>query len=80
MNIVHRDIKPLNIIKTGKKGREFVLIDLGIAFYLSGTNFTRDSNKVPGSAPYLAPEFFKPNFRERMDFRSDLYNVGLTIY
>lgn len=78
--IVHRDIKPLNVIKTLDQNRKFVLIDLGIAFYTAGTHLTPNPNQVPGTRENLAPEYFDSNFRERIDYRADLYNAGLTIY
>lgn len=79
-SVVHRDIKPLNIIKTNNTNRPFVLFDLGIAFYTAGTNLTKDPRRVPGTVPYYAPEYFDNKFRDRLDFRADLYNIGLTIY
>ncbi|MEX0597703.1 MAG: protein kinase [Candidatus Paceibacterota bacterium] len=78
--VVHRDIKPLNIIKTKDRSRPFVLFDLGVAFYTAGTNLTKDPRRVPGTVPYYAPEYFDNKFRDRLDFRTDLYNIGLTIY
>lgn len=78
--IIHRDIKPKNIIKTGDANRPFVLFDLGIAFYTSGTHLTQNPNHVPGTRENIPPEFFDPSFRDRIDYRSDLYNLGLTIY
>ena len=29
---------------------------------------------------YLAPEMMRPDFRERMDYRTDLYTSGMTVY
>ncbi len=78
--IVHRDIKPLNIIRTNDPDRKFILFDLGIAFYTTGTNLTKNPQQVPGTVPYYAPEFFDNKFRDRLDFRADLYNTGLTVY
>jgi|GEM_PF-642449 len=78
--IIHRDIKPANIIKTGLSDRPFVLLDLGIAYVIHETAITRDQNIIPGTLHYLAPEMLKPNFRESIDYRSDLYTSALTIY
>ena len=33
-----------------------------------------------GTLPYMAPEMFEPNFRELIDYRSDLYSAAITIY
>jgi len=76
---VHRDIKPANILKTDNE-RGFVLIDLGLAFLMDGTDLTRNPRAVPGTDAYLAPEMFEDSFRKRLDYRADLYNMGLTIY
>jgi|WetSurMetagenome_2_1015567.scaffolds.fasta_scaffold04872_9 eukaryotic-like serine/threonine-protein kinase len=82
LKIIHRDIKPLNIIKTNDCKRPFVLLDFGIAYSLYETPLTiNQSNRFPpGTFHYLAPEMFNPNFRETLDFRSDLYTTGLTIF
>ena len=29
---------------------------------------------------YLAPEMMEPDFRDRLDFRTDLYTTGMTVY
>ena len=51
--IVHRDVKPANIL-LGKDGRA-KLVDLGIATAVEGTRITR-SGSVMGTAAYMAPE------------------------
>lgn len=78
--VVHRDIKPQNIIKTDNPNRQFVLLDLGLAYSLRESGITRDSVAIPGTLHYIAPEMLKPHFREALDFRSDLYTAALTIY
>lgn len=80
INTVHRDIKPVNIIATSNQDRPFVLLDLGIAFIVGGTNLTRDSRSIPGTRYYLAPEMLEIDFRRSLDYRADLYAIGLTIY
>lgn len=80
LNIIHRDIKPENIIKTDILGREYVLLDLGVAFIKDGLNFTTNQSAIPGTLNYYAPEMLKANFRANLDFRADLYAVALTIY
>lgn len=78
--VVHRDIKPQNIIKTDNPGRQFVLLDLGLAYSLRESGITRDSVAIPGTLHYIAPEMLKPHFREALDFRSDLYTAALSVY
>lgn len=79
-NIIHRDIKPDNIIKTNDKNRPFVLLDFGIAFQIGGTFLTVHSRHVPGTLYYIAPEMLDPGFRQSLDYRADLYAVGLALY
>ncbi|MFH0729374.1 MAG: serine/threonine-protein kinase [Pseudomonadota bacterium] len=79
-NIIHRDIKPDNIIKTDSEDRPFVLLDFGIAFQIGGSNLTRDTHHVPGTLYYIAPEMLDAGFRQSLDYRADLYTVGLTLY
>jgi serine/threonine protein kinase len=77
---IHRDIKTLNIKKTNNPERQFVLFDLGIAFSRTETPITINPFQVPGTRQNLAPEMFDPNFRNSIDFRSDLYTLGITLY
>jgi serine/threonine-protein kinase len=80
MNVIHRDIKPDNIIKTDDPVRPYVLLDLGIAFQIGGTRITRNSARIPGTLYYIAPEMLDQGFRQNLDYRADLYTVGLTLY
>lgn len=79
MGFVHRDIKPANIMDTGLPDRRFVLFDLGIAYKLEGTQLTLHGNP-PGTIRYTAPELLSPDYKDNMDFRSDLYAAALTVY
>ena len=78
--IIHRDIKPANVIKTAEAERPYMLLDLGIAFQLGGTQLTQDSLRIPGTLYYIAPEMLDPGFRQNLDYRADLYTIGLTLY
>jgi len=79
-NLIHRDIKPDNVMALQNPNRPFVVLDFGIAFKMHGTALTRNSRFRPGTLPYMAPEMFNPRFRETLDYRSDLYSVGVTLY
>jgi len=54
---IHRDVKPGNIMVTGNTMRPFVLLDLGIAYKIHGTELTRKGGH-PGTTSYMAPELF----------------------
>ena len=75
---VHRDIKPPNVMKLANPKRPFILLDLGIAFVIGETALTNAG--FPRTNRYMAPEMIQPNFRESLDYRSDLYTTALTIY
>ncbi len=76
---LHRDIKPDNVMDTDMPKRRFVLLDMGIAYKFQGTDITQGPTP-PGTLRYMAPELLGPNYKDSMDFRSDLYSAGLTVY
>lgn len=76
---LHRDIKPENIIDTGDAGRRFVVLDMGIAYKMHGTELTQGSGP-PGTLRFMAPELLRPDYKDNMDFRCDIYSAALTIY
>lgn len=57
-----------------------MLLDLGLAFKSGGTNLTLDTRHIPGTIYYIAPEMLESGFRENLDYRADLYTIGLTLY
>lgn len=75
---LHRDIKPENIMVTGLPARPYVILDMGIAYKMHGTQLTQGG--PPGTTLYMAPELFSPSYKDVMDFRCDLYAAGLTVY
>ena len=79
---VHRDIKPQNVMRTGNPARPFVLLDLGIAYavYEVSLTYQADERMPPATYRYLAPEMMEADFRDRLDFRADLYTTGMTVY
>ncbi|UCG23318.1 MAG: protein kinase, partial [Chloroflexota bacterium] len=72
--MVHRDIKPGNIMLTDE-GRA-VLTDFGIAKILSGPTFTATGAMV-GTPAYMSPE---QGLGQPGDERSDLYALGVLYY
>ncbi len=72
-HIIHRDIKPLNIM-IGNDG-SVKLADFGIARALNaGTIHAGDS---AGSVHYLSPEQARGGY---VDERSDIYSLGITLF
>jgi serine/threonine-protein kinase len=75
--LVHRDIKPANILLS----RDGVakLADLGLARMTSDLHAIRaDAGRSVGTAFYISPEQIRG--LEDVDTRSDIYNLGATLY
>lgn len=73
--IIHRDVKPGNVLVT-EKGR-VMLTDFGIAKALDSGEDLTSENIMMGTAKYLSPEQVKG---DELDFRADLYSLGLVLY
>src|SRR3954447_23223983 len=71
--IVHRDIKPHNIV-VRKDGR-LKVTDFGIA--RSGASQMTEAGSIVGTAQYLSPEQARG---APVDARSDLYSLGIVLY
>ena len=74
--IVHRDIKPDNILIESASGKA-KLCDLGIAKNLHKDFSSTQKGMVMGTPYYISPELAKG---ENIDIRSDLYSLGVTLY
>ncbi len=74
--IVHRDIKPGNVMVT--RNGDIKVMDFGIARAMSDAQATMTQTaQVIGTAQYLSPEQARG---DRVDARSDLYSAGCLLY
>lgn len=76
LNIVHRDVKPANLIITPSK--RVVLTDLGIARLPEVSTKVTTTGTFIGTCVYASPEQFLT--QDELDPRSDLYSLGVVLY
>jgi serine/threonine protein phosphatase PrpC len=73
LDIVHRDIKPDNVILTNDSGLK--LVDLGVARLPRVDEF--EASEIPGTPSYLAPEMFSGNAGDQA---TDQFALGVTLW
>jgi serine/threonine-protein kinase len=78
-SIIHRDIKPDNILLEGSRGR-VMITDFGIAKALSGTSGATltGAGVAIGTPAFMSPE--QAAGEREIDGRSDLYSLGIVTY
>jgi serine/threonine-protein kinase len=73
-NVIHRDIKPQNILIDRNKIAK--LSDFGIAKIYSGTNITMTGFTL-GTPEYMSPE---QALGKKIDHQTDIYSLGIVMY
>jgi serine/threonine protein kinase len=76
LNIIHRDVKPDNIIITPNKESAY-LVDFGIAISAEDGKKLTKSGYVVGTPGYMSPE---QHAGEPLDARTDVYSLAVTLY
>ena len=74
-NIIHRDIKPVNIMISSDD--EVKILDFGIARILGEKGLTQTGQQL-GTVTYMSPEQVKA--LKDIDARSDIYSLGVTFF
>lgn len=78
-NVIHKSIQPANILLEAETGR-VRLIDFGISSRLSAENNTmRSLQALEGHLEYIAPEQ-TGRMNRLLDYRADLYSLGVVFY
>lgn len=73
--IIHRDVKPHNILITSSGTAK--LADFGIARAISKERIAEGDEKIMGSVHYFSPEQARGTY---VDERSDIYSLGIVLY
>ena len=73
-NIIHRDIKPKNILihEDGIK-----ISDFGVAKIINKHNSDQETTTFSGTLQYMSPQILK---QEKYTFQTDVWSLGITIY
>jgi len=83
--VVHRDIKPSNIMLESDASGALVVkvIDYGVAKVLApqaGAGAEQTQAGFIGTPAFASPEQFAENGKSRIDTRSDIYSLGVTLW